>query len=317
MAKKKNVNVKLDQQELTPVVIGNYGNKKKGSLGGIIILGLFIAVVVFLPDISEYLAPLFNNTSLNPNPVTPVNPIPTDPDEPIDRDEDFYDFSSSLKITEDDIEITDFSLDTTNNTLSYSVVNPSKSTTNMEALNYFLEVYDSNRTLLERVKLTSVGSLAGGAYQTEVSDINLETVSNIHSIQLLKKNVSDYPIVDLNENSDHEGSIVCTRGSEEVIYQFNKELLKSVRHSYSYDNTHSDYSNVFNSVNTTSASYNRKNGITSVFNGDQEKFSVITSIDLNSASRTYIFKADTFKLDTEPKVVKFEMEAQNFTCKEG
>ena len=32
------------------------------------------------------------------------------------------------------------------------------------------------------------------------------------------------------------------------------------------------------------------------------------------ASRTYIFNADTFKLDTDPKVVSFEMEASGFNC---
>lgn len=317
MAKKKYTNMKLEQQELTPIVIGTLGNKRRGPLGGILLMGLFIAVVIFLPEISEYASKLLNNNSITPSPVTPVAPTPVDPDEPTGNDETFYDFSTSLKIAKDDVELTDFVLDTTNNTLSYSVVNPSKSTTNMEELNYFLEVYDSNRTLLERVKLTSIESLAGGAYQTEVSDINAETASNMHSLLLLKKSESDYPVVELNVNSDNEGSLVCTRGFEEVTYHFNKGLLKNVKHSYNYDNTHEDYNTVYESVNTTASTYNRKTGVTSVFNGDTEKFSVITNVDLESASRTYIFKADTFKLDTEPKVVKFEMEAQNFTCKEG
>ena len=40
----------------------------------------------------------------------------------------------------------------------------------------------------------------------------------------------------------------------------------------------------------------------------------MTNVDLNEAERTYIFDADTFSLETDAKVVSFEMEAQGFTC---
>ena len=43
-------------------------------------------------------------------------------------------------------------------------------------------------------------------------------------------------------------------------------------------------------------------------------FNITTIVNLEEASRTYIFNADSFKLDTEPKVVSFEMEAQGFSC---
>ena len=59
---------------------------------------------------------------------------------------------------------------------------------------------------------------------------------------------------------------------------------------------------------------NKSNGITSNFFINAGGFNITTLIDLESASRTYIFNADTFTLDTTAKEVSFEMEAQGFEC---
>ena len=96
--KKRYKNIKLEQNELTPTAIGMFENRRKSSIGTVIILGIFILAVIFLPDISEYVNKYLNKTIGTPtNPVNPGNK-PNKPTPP-DNDDNFTAFVDNLKIT--------------------------------------------------------------------------------------------------------------------------------------------------------------------------------------------------------------------------
>ena len=54
MAKKVKEQVVIKDEELTPTTIGIYSNKGKSPIGLILILLIFLALLVFLPNIETY-----------------------------------------------------------------------------------------------------------------------------------------------------------------------------------------------------------------------------------------------------------------------
>ena len=53
MAKKRYKNIKIEQEELKPIAIGEFESRRKTSIGIFIILTIFVLVVIFLPQISS------------------------------------------------------------------------------------------------------------------------------------------------------------------------------------------------------------------------------------------------------------------------
>ena len=309
---KRYKNIKLEQNELTPTAIGIFESKKKSAIGTIVILGIFILAVIFLPDISEYV-----NKYINPTPGTTSKPTipnkkPNTP--PKDNDDNFTAFVDNLKITNDDITISNFVIDEINLTISYDVTNNLNDSENMEALNYYLEIYNKEQTLIERVKLANEFILNSGAFTTFKRNITTESATTIGFIAIIKKTINDYPLVELTNSEGGTGNMVCSNAHEKVTYKFNEEKLKEVTHEASYLNTETNYQTLYEANKLKANNYNSKLGIASTFFEHENGYNITTIVNLNEIDRTYIFNADSFKIDTEPKVVKFEMEAQGFKC---
>lgn len=318
MAKKKYENIKLEQKELESVAIGEYGSKKKSSIGTFIIITIFVVAIIFLPEISSYVTGLVSEWlgtgTTSSKPSTPVTPTPEEPNETENYADTFYAFDTSLSIKRDDITVSDFVIDLENNTLTYEITNNSDTYQNIEDLNYYLELYTADKRFMERIKLVHDLYLNSGSFKTFTSNISSNASTSLGQVVLLKKQTSDYPILELTPNENGEEILLCTRVNEEVTYKFENNLLKEMVHEYTYDATSEDYQEVFTNYRSLSNTYNNKTGISSDFFDNTSSFTVATLVNLNEASRTYIFNADTFKLDTESKVVNFEMESQNFTC---
>lgn len=313
MAKKQIENKKLEQEELKPIVIGIQEDRKKSSISIFIVLTLFVLVVIFLPQIRNFLDDL-----INPDPVaTPGTPIKVpskddSPDVPIETDpkDDFYKYSEDLVIKDDDIEISNIKF--SDNSISYIVKNKTDLYKSAEDLNYYLEIYDSNRTLKERVKLINDG-IGANMVKEFNNNVYKETSTDVGFFMLQKMTYNDYPEVSLVEDSNKESSMSCKRDNETVTYKFVDKKLKEVTSLFSYSSTNLDFEQKREEYQNISFSYNRT-GITSSFNANSEGITVTSIARMEEAARTRIFNADTFSLDTEAKVVSFEMNSQNFKC---
>ena len=323
MAKKKYRNVKLEQDELKPIAIGAFESRKRTSIGTFIIITLFILVVVFLPQISEVI-----NEYLNPTPPTPAIPDnPTDDEQPLDNpqtniDETFYDYVANLSIEREKITVSKINIDNINNTISYSVTNNTNSYQDLEELNYYIEIYNTDRTLLERIKLASPSIsdevtstvIAGGATQNFIKSLSSNSTITEGYIVLVQKTTDDYPEITLTSNSEGNSTLICSNNHEKVTYSFENNELKQTTSIVEYLTTDADYESIYSSYQTLSNNYNATPGMTSTFFMNANGFNITTIVNLEEASRAYIFNADSFKLNTEPKVVSFEMEAQGFNC---
>ena len=324
MAKKKYKNVKIEQEELKPIAIGAFESRKKTSLGIFVILTLFVLAVIFLPQISEFIDEYLNPTPSTP--VTPNNPTPEEPDEPDEPsenvDETFYPYTANLSIEREKITVSGITIDNTTNTISYTVTNTTNSYQNIEELNYYIEIYNADRTLLERVKLVSLSVsdgvtsnvIGGGTSQSYTRAIDSTSAITEGYIVLVQKTTDDYPEVTLTENTEGNATLVCSNAHEKVTYTFENKDLKQVTSVVEYLATEPDYTTNYSSYQTLSNSYNTTKGMTSTFIMNTTGFYITTVMNLEEASRSYLFNADSFRLDTEPKVVSFEMEAQGFDC---
>lgn len=317
MAKRKYKNFKVEQDELKPIAIGAFESRKKTSIGIFIILTTFILVVIFLPEISDKV-----NEYLNPTPGNPTTPnTPTDdpneeePDDDDDtEDETFYAYTADLRIDRDDVIVSEINIDNINYTLSYNVTNNGSTYQNMEELNYYIEIYNTDRTFIERIKLATEGYLASGAFQTYTKSISDVASTTIGYIVLVKKTVDDYPEVPINADTAGNSTLVCKNAHETVTYEFNNDELKEVTSIVEYLNTEPDYTTIYSTYQTLVNTYNETTGITSTLFNSTSGFNITTIVNLEEANRSYIFNADTFKLNTQTKVVSFEMEALGFDC---
>lgn len=316
MARKKYKNIKIEQEELKPLAIGAFESRKKTSIGTFIILTIFILAVVFLPQLSDAINEYLNKTPTTPS--TPNNPVdPVEPDEPDDQDnpnETFYEYIANLQIKREDITVSEINVDALNYTLTYNVTNNTNTYQDIEDLNYYIEIYNGDRTLIERVKLSTSTFLAGGAFETFTKNISEEAATTVGYLVLVKKTIEDYPEVEMNADADGNSTLVCTNAHETVTYKFTDEKLKEVTSIVEYLTTDPKYTENYEEYQTLASTYNSTPGITSNFFINTGGFNITTIVNLEEASRSYIFNADTFELDTEPKVVNFEMETQGFDC---
>lgn len=311
--KQKIRNMKLEQNELQATTIGEYGSRKKSSFGVFILLTLFILFVYFLPDISEYVQAYLHPEAIIPGgPVNPEKPV-TPPDDEENYNNVYYELVDDLKIEREDITLSDFVLNQENNTLSFTATNNTNNYQQLETLNYYLELFNSEQTLLERIKITGDQNLASGAFQELVKSLRDGSVVDLKSFALVKKTEEDYPIVNLNSEDD-TSSLVCKNSHETVTYKFLRDELIEVVNEVSYLNTDLDYELAYSNYQRLSNNYAMKTGVTSMFVDNETGFKINTSVDLSRVNRFYIYNADSFKLGVGPRVVNFEMEAQGFDC---
>ncbi len=314
MAKQKKRNFKIEPNELTPVTIGQFENRKKSSLGIFVVLSIFILTVIFLPQISDYVNSYLNKGGVTLPGVSGLNPKPINPpDDEEDYSDKFYPLDINLKIEREDITMSNFVISTLNNVISYRVTNNKTEEIVLTDLNYYLELYNKDYTLLERVKIKGDKIAPNGTENYSV-DVTNEVAQALMNFVLVKKTERDYNPINLQNDTEGNGALVCTRSHEVVTYKFKDNLLKELTSEVKYESTDAGYVDKQTEYRNLANQYNIRSGVTSTYLDTPTSFSITTQVDLNNASRAYIFNADTFVIDTEPKVVNFEMESQGFTC---
>ncbi len=311
--KRKYKNIKLEQNELVSTPIGMFENRRISSVSTVIILGIFILAVIFMPQIYEYI-----NAYLNPKTPTPIEPStpikPSVPDDIPSNDDHFSPYTETLSIVTDDIIVNNIVVNKETNTISYDVTNNLTKSQNLEELNYYLEIFNTEQTLLERVKLADDYNVASGAFRHYEKEISSDSATTIGFLSLPKKTTQDYPLVELKNAEDGNGSLVCTKDNEKVTYKFVDNKLKELTSEISYLSSIPNYAESLQTNQLQVSVYNNKIGIASTLFEYEAGYNITTNVNLNETERLYIFSADSFKLDTEPKVVKFEAEAQRFKC---
>lgn len=316
MAKEKKLrikNMKLEQNELQATTIGEYGSKKHSSFGVFVLLTLFILFVYFLPDISDYVQAYLHPEIVPSGPIVNPNPPKPSDDGEENYNDTYYELTTDLKIERKDITLSNFVLNIEEGTLTFLATNNTSGYQHLEDLNYYLELFNEEQTLLERIKITGDQNLASGAFQELVKNLRDGSASTLKSLALVKKTVEEYPAVNIKNEGD-TGSLVCKNKYENVTYKFQQEKLVEVVNEVTYLNTELDYDIAYSNYQRLSNNFGNKAGVMSMFMDVDNGFKINTTVDMSKVDRFYIYSADSFKLNTEPKVVSFEMEAQGFDC---
>lgn len=320
MASKKGQKVILENVELQPQVIG-LAYKKKNNIGRVIFIFIaFILAIYFINDISIF----FNNLlglktaetikgSDKGNSDNPVNNENKTDDKNKDNventDLEYKVFSNELQITEESLVLSNFNI--ANNVLSFIAKNSSATSINLANQKYFIEIYNADKTLINRFK-TDFGVINANSNMNFVFDL---TDSNIYYIRLTKKTVEDYPEVELKNNENGIATITCTKNAENIVYTFINSELTKISHTITDNNINDlEYASRLTSYQNKVNNYNNITGISALFYNNNPGYTAVFNIDLKDANISNLSEKYYYSYLEKAKVVNFEMQTYGFTC---
>ena len=307
MARKKKV-VIVDE-ELTPTVLYTKKEKKGSVIWLIFIFAIFIVVVIKLPEITEYVENYFNPGSTTPvNPNNPNNNDNNNDDDVNNEEVEEYQLSADLQITEDNFYLSNFVVN--NNQISFTVTNTGEEILDFSTLDYFLNLYNANKMLLQRIMINDEIVPIGGSSNLvyDLSD------SNISTITFMEINEEDYPAHVVDADDAGNATLICTKGYETVSYSLTNNLVYAILDVFSVSATDPNYSTLYSNYQALSMTYNTIGGIDSTVSVIDNVLIFRTNINLRTVSNNSFNSIIYYPLNTDAKVMNFELEANGYTC---
>ena len=307
MAKKKKV-VIVDE-ELTPTVLAVKKQKKGSVIWLLFIFAIFIAVVIYLPDIAVYV-----EDYLNPDLATPITPNTPDddtddenPDDVVEEVEE-YQLVDGLQIELDNFNLSNFVI--ANNQISFTVTNTGTEIINFSDLDYFINLYNSNKMLLQRIMITDEIVTIGGSINLvyDLTDINVNTIAVLEIPQ------DEYPSHVVATDGNGNATLTCTKGNETVNYHLSNNQVTTIEDVYSVPSTDANYSTLYSSYQALAATYNAIGGIDSAVTVENNILYFRTNINLSTVSAGSFNSVIYYPINTDAKIMNFELEANGYTC---
>ena len=212
MAKKVVNQVVIKDEELTPTTLGVYSNKGKNPIGLILIILIFLALLIFLPNIETYYNKLIGKDN---EPTFTTDEEITDDDDNNETEVKKYPISSETVIEESNYTVSNIGF--TSNILTLSIAN--NGTDALDLDDYYLELYNDKDVFIERVKVSEK------VLATSSSDNFTYTIKTQPTqIVFIKRTKDDYPKVELRTNEMKQGVLSCIKANEQLIYTFSSDL---------------------------------------------------------------------------------------------
>lgn len=303
---------KVETPNMQAQVIGELETEKqKGVFGLIVFFVILIGVTFGLPYIKSYL------DNRNAPVEQPVNEPTQNDNEQIPEDEEivYYEIDpANTTFTFNDLKFSEINKESSDDFyLNLTVENQGKTVIDLNK-GYFLELYTTEKTLIERVKIVSSKNISAGEKLNLKLLFSENAYNNASLITIDEKTADDYPEVTLSNVENDMNVLTCTDKNSSLKYYFNKNKLQTINDIYEY--TNSDV-NIFNETlreyTNKAASLNNNEGVSSNIVSTQNTFTMNTQIDLTTANVSNL-SANYFAKDTTPDVVKFEMDAMRFSC---
>lgn len=309
MAKKNKERIILENIELKPQVIG-YTYKKKSNVGRVIFMLIIFGLAVFyINDISVFINNLLGKTTSSSitNLTNENNKNPNKGNN--EENKLVYNiFSNTLEIEEKEMILKNFV--NQNNILSFEVLNKSNNSINYTNNKYFIELYNEEKTLLERHKIDF--DLIN-ANETKTFTFNI--TKDFYYFVLEEKHIEDYPLVNLKTDGNKNAILTCSKKFENIIYTFNNNELTSIKHTISEsDTTKDNYYERYSEFQNKATIYNNINGISASFNGSLNGYTFIVAIDLINTDLEKLNEKIYYRYKEIPKVVNFEMQTYGYNC---
>ncbi len=313
MAKRKTKEpIVIDKTPLKATSLGNLDTKENGPLVAILWVGLLVVCIISLPYIADFAQNYQNNKIIDTPTKKPDHTSDNNTQGEITKDQTIYNFEKNLVITENKFNLSDFSV--SNNVLTFKITNVGGDVDYFKKHNYFVELFNDDKTLLQRIKFDGIT-----INKSKTITLNVDTVS-FTKISFIEKDVKDYPNVTLKTVSEIP-TLTCQNKDLKVIYTFSTDednKLKTIETNYSYASTNKDYEQMLSRYETYATSYNSLGGVKATLIPINTGFTFKVNIDLATipeASYTSTFTDNYYySLDTEAKIVAFELKTSGFTC---
>ncbi|MCI8466572.1 MAG: hypothetical protein HFI08_00025 [Bacilli bacterium] len=310
--KKEVAPIVLSYQELMPSVIGRIDSKEKSNWVVIVLFIVLIIFIIALPSITTYISGE-KQITFGPNQNENKKPIDNTPV----HETIYYDYSNTLEIPVEGLNFKQF--DIVRKTFSFTIENKNEVKNYLVNHVLYMELYDNNQTLLQRVKLPNENLSKGSSldYQFE---LNVPT-AQIAKIVIEEKKVSDYPAIQLKKESDGTYLLVCSKDVETLTYQFDTEgKLYYIMDIVNYPSSYENYQMKLMDYRQISSKYNGIEGVTSNISEVGSGFTSTTTITLekidfeNRSIKNTLNNPAYYGKGTEGKVVYFELSAMNYQC---
>lgn len=301
--------VDFENMDLKPQPIG-YTYKKKSNFGRVIfIFALLILAVYYIDDISLYINNLIGKDSAtiikeNAKEEKPIlDFLQTQKVEP-----NYYELSNNTEISFKDLTLKNFK--TENNILSFDIVNSTFNDINLTNNKVFLELYNSEKSLLNRYKL-DFGIISQNGLKNY--SLNLKD-SSFAYFNIIEKSIADYPNIELVKDENGNSVLTCKNDIEKYTYSFTNDNLKKVLFEANVAISTDNYSDKMNAYRDTINKYKGNTGVTTYFSSNSNGF--IGKIEVNYETVGSQVELDKyyFTANELSKVVSFEMNTYGYTC---
>lgn len=307
LAKKKQI--VISEEELVPTTLAVVQDKKKANVFGMIwifiIFIIFIAGVIYLPEISAYI-----NSYLNPDVVVPNTPSKDNKKEDDTKDETSvkeYKIANDLEIIEESFKISNFNIE--NNTIKFKITNLTSEVLELKDAHYFVNLYSDNKKLLQRIYLQDIISPSSEADATyDLSD------SSASIISLVKISEEEYPSHIVTVPEEGVATLTCTKNYEKVEYLLNNNKVYVTNLLYEVNTTDANFNNLYNNYQALQTTYNNIEGVSSNITLENGLLSFKTIINLSSVKSDTLNLKTIYPFGTDAKVIYFEMTASGYTC---
>lgn len=307
LAKKKQI--VISEEELVPTTLAVVQDKKKANVFGMIwifiIFIIFIAGVIYLPEISAYI-----NSYLNPDVVVPNTPSKDNKKEDDTQDDTSvkeYKIANELEIAEESFKISSFNIE--NNTIKFKITNLTSEVLDLKDEHYFVNLYSDNKKLLQRIYLQDIISPSSEADATyDLSD------SSASIISLVKISEEEYPSHIVTVPEEGVATLTCTKNYEKVEYLLNNNKVYVTNLLYEVNTTDANFNNLYNNYQALQTTYNNIEGVSSNITLENGLLSFKTIINLSSVKSDTLNLKTIYPFGTDAKVIYFEMTASGYTC---
>lgn len=311
MAKKKMIVVDYDK-ELTPVTLAVKEDKKKASIFGIVwivlIFGIFILGVIYLPDIASFV-----NNYFNPDVVTPSggNNNKNNGNDDVNSDDEKikeYVISDNLEITFDSFKINNIKKE--NNKISMDIVNTSNEILDLSKDNYFINMYSEGKKLLKRVMLGDVIVSVGSTYT-----VSYDIDDNVYMLSVYNLSKKDYPAYVVTSDESNMGTLTCTKEYEKIDYLTNNNKVYAINLLNEVSSSDTNFNTLYATYQAMKNTYDNVEGISSSLDVINNVLTFRSVINLNVVLDGSINLKSYYPKDTDAKVIYFEMTSMGYTCK--
>ena len=325
MEEKKENNTPVEQEtketvksETTPIqqqqaqVIGEIPKEKqKGVFGLIVFFAILFGVTFGLPYIKDYIDAK-NTPTINGKEETEEN---NNQQQAPEEELVYYEIDQNTDFTFNNLKFRNFSKETSDDFyLNLTVENASNNQVDLND-NYYLELYNSEKTLLERVKIISNKTLSNNESLDLKLLISENSYNNAVNFTIGQKEEADYPEVELSATEDDYNVLTCNDKTRNIKYYFKEESLEKISDVFEYSNSDANaYNENLRKYMNEAASLSNVEGISSDIVDTSSSFTMNTQVDLSKVNKNNLPSNYYFAKATNPKVVKFEMSAMRYTC---